>query len=117
MATNSYFDTNVQVLSVTIANGATTSSAVPLGDMLPVAITFPATLTNTSFTLQGSTDGGTTYANIYLSTGTAYGVTVTASASIPLTPIDFSGFSHVRMIGGSNEGGARTITIVLRRFR
>lgn len=98
--------------TVTIANGATVSAAADMGAASLVGIITPAALTGTAFGLQASADG-VSYADVYGTSGSAVSVTAAPSRyiAVPRTTID--GARFVRVVSGSAEGGARSITLVV----
>ena len=97
--------------TATIAISATVSDAIDLGGASLNAIVTPLALTGTTMTFQGSHDG-TTYNAIYDTAGAAVTVTVAASRFIPLAPSDFSGVRYIKVVSGSAEAAARSITLV-----
>lgn len=97
----------------TIANGQTTSSAMYLGDQVPIVLRMPAAFTGTSVTFEGSPDG-VTFQEIDVG-GTAYTETVAQGKDTVLDPTGFSGYRYVKVISGSAEGGARTVTLLTRK--
>ncbi len=101
--------------TVTIANGATLSSAADLTGYALVGIIMPAAFTGTSITFSMSDDGTTFYA-ITNAGGTALSATVAASKCILFTPGDFVGVRHLKLTSGSAEGGARTIKLIMRKL-
>lgn len=107
-------------LQVTIANGASLSGAVAIGDHVPVGIAMPAAWTAASLTFQVSADGGTTWLDLYDTAGTEVAYTVAADRYIPLDPSIWIGINMIKVRSGTaaaavNQGGARTLTLVSRR--
>lgn len=105
--------------TVVIANGAQTSGAIETkagNDMALVGIITPAALTSTTMTFTAChTDIAGTFVSVVDTTGTAVSITVAASKFIKIDPITFCGVSFLKVVGGSAEGAARTITLVFRR--
>lgn len=113
------------VASGIIANGTALSAAIDLtpytqsGAPTAVAIIMPAAWTTASITLQGSTDGCTTFHNIFVQGGTEYTVTSPdATEYIILSPADLVGLNCLKIRSGTagspvNQGAARTMGIVL----
>lgn len=99
------------VATVAIANGATTSATQTLGGDTLVGVITPAALTSTALTFQGSTDGTTWYTVLGFD-GATFSQTVTTSTAYPLPPGIFAMYDYVRVVGGSTEGGARTLTLL-----
>lgn len=104
-------DTN----AVTIAQGASTSSAINLSSMGFVGFITPASLTGTAFTFTGSIDDST-YTALYNSDNTAYSITVGTSRYYCLNPADFLGMKYVKIVSNDTEAAARTITVITRSF-
>ena len=112
--------TSIERANVTIASSGTTSTAaqVPSGKTL-LAVVTPSALTGTSFTFEVSDDGGTTFKPVYKE-ATQYSVTVGTSRHIALDVtatraiLGGSGANptSVKVVSGSSEAAARTITLV-----
>lgn len=98
--------------SVAIANGATVSSAADLVGHTLCGFSIPSAFTGTAITFQASLDG-TTYQQLY-NGGSAYSVTVAADKYVTVDPSVFAGVRYVKLVSGSAEGGARTITLAKR---
>lgn len=98
-------------LSVTISSGGTTSTSAVLHGCTPVLFLTPASLTGTSFTFQGSIDGGTTFTTMKYSFGTSVSYTVAANGLYILEPADFVGVDAIKIVSGSSEAADRTIKI------
>ena len=99
--------------STIIANGATVSAPVYLGDKLPVSLQMPAAFTGATVSFQGSYDG-VTYQAINTG-GAAYSETVAASKNVVLDPSAFLGFRYMKIVSASAEGADRTILVSTRR--
>lgn len=93
--------------------GAAASDAMALGDLTPVRMTIPASITATSFTFEGSIDGGNTYVSIKDATNVAVSVTVGATAATyALDPVNFVGLTHMRLVpNAAQTGSEKTISI------
>lgn len=103
----------LSVTTVTIANGATTSTAYTLpANKRLVAIQTPSALTSTAITFEQSSDDGVTYQPVY-NESSAYSITTSTSRYHRVNGEVFDGVRVVRLIGGSTEGGARTITLLI----
>jgi hypothetical protein len=107
--------------TATIANGASLSAAVEIGDATVVALVMPGTWTAASITLQASIDG-TTFVDVYKNNGaTEFEVTVAASRWALLNLPDIAGLrgAHsIKVRSGTSgspvaQGGARSIGVVL----
>lgn len=102
----------------TIANGASLSGAVYLGEKTLLGLVMPAAWTAAVITLSVSLDG-TTYVDAYDSTGTETSYTVAASRYIALNPANLVGVRYVKLRSGTaasavNQAAARTIECVVR---
>lgn len=105
--------------SVTIASGASLSSAVRIdtGSVL-VALQTPASWTAADLTLQGSVDG-VTYNNLYDSTGSEYSIAGAASRFIHVAdPVLLMGLHYLKVRSGTsgtpvNQGADRIIKLAL----
>lgn len=108
-----------EVVSATIANGASLSDAVNLGGMLLARIDVPAEFDGTALTFQGSVDDVTFY-NIYDKSGTELNYTVAASRDVRIDSIfDFWGLSSIKIRAGtagapSNQTGATVLKLSLK---
>lgn len=106
--------------NISIANGASLSSAIDLDENGIVALQMPSAWTAANLTFQGSYDG-VTFADVYDSAGTELSVTAAASRYIVLTPATFAGLRHLKVRSGTtgtpvNQGAARTIIPMCRRL-
>lgn len=101
-------------VTATIANGATTSGAIPCNGAIPVALQF-GTMTGTTVTFSVSCDGGTTFATLTDTAGAAYSYTVTDDSVMPLDPAIFAGVDQFKLVSGSSEGAARDIHVILHK--
>jgi hypothetical protein len=103
---------NVSVSTVTIANGATTSTALTVRtNSKLLAFETPSAFTGTAVTFEASSDSGTTYKPVYDGT-TQYSINVGTSRHVAINPTVFEGVRVVRVISGSTEAAARTITLI-----
>lgn len=104
--------------TATVANGATDSDWIHIGTDVDcnglVAIVTPAALTSTSLTIKASIDGGTTTLAHYDLTGSSYSIPCGASRWIALDPALFVGIPFIRIVMGSAEAAARTLTLIVR---
>lgn len=101
--------------TATIANGASLSGAVDLGQSRAVRLVMPAAWTAASLTFQTSYDG-TTYNNYYNADGTEYTVQASSSRSILLPLADFVGIRFLKVRSGTssaavNQGAERVIGV------
>jgi len=108
-------DSSTITIPVAIANGQTTSSAVTIPSGLsPIGFITPAALTSTAMTFTVSVDDSTFVALKKNDGSASISYTVTTSSYYPMNPADFFGISVLKFVGGSSEGGARTLTLVCR---
>jgi hypothetical protein len=99
--------------NVTIANGQQASPTLNLNGSTLCGIHMPATFTGTSLTFQAApTEDGTYQAVMWQ--GSDFSVTVAAGRYVALNPAIFAGISFIRIVSGSAEGAARTLTAVSR---
>lgn len=104
----------------TIANGESLSGAIDLGGLRLFAIRIPSAWTTANLTFQGSIDGGATYNDLKDQDGVEITAVVSAvSDMIILDPVLFSAIPLLKIRSGTsasavNQGGARTLTLVLR---
>ncbi len=97
--------------TVTIASSGTVSTAITIeGGRTVLALRTPATLNGTEFKFQASTDGDNFFA-LY-NGSTEYAVTVAASRYIALNTEVMAGVRFLKVVSGSSEAAARTISVV-----
>lgn len=104
--------------TVTIANGASLSDAADIEAKTLIAIDMPSSWTTANLTLQASIDNST-WDNVFDSTGTEVTISAAASRFILLNPADYVSVRYLKVRSGTsgtpvNQGGARTITLVVR---
>ena len=102
-------------VSVTIANGQTTSTAAAVFSAggIAGAIITPAALTGTALSFQVSLDN-TVFTALYDTSGSAVSYTVAANRVIPLNPDVFGSFPYLKLVSGSSEAADRTFIILVR---
>ena len=96
----------------TIAASGTTSAAINMNGLSLVGIFIPAAFTGTTLTFTGSPDAATYYPVKNSSGAVSY--TVTTSEYIAINPQDFYGLQYIKIVSGSTEGSARTLTYSLK---
>lgn len=99
---------------ITIANGEATSTAVDAASAVAFGLQLPATFTNTTITFTVSADGGTTYQALYDVTNVQVSMTVAQARSYDL-PAELASWTHFKIVGSGNEGGARVLWVVEKR--
>lgn len=103
--------------TATIANGASLSGAIDLGQARLWAIQMPAAWTAAALTFQASLDG-INYFNLYDNTGTEVSWTVAASQfQFELFPAKWLAIRWLKIRSGTsgvpvNQGGDRVLTVV-----
>lgn len=115
---------NKAKVQVTIAAGASLSSAANLGDKILCAILIPAAWTAAAITFQVSDDGGLTWFELYDAAGneeTVLAANVPAGGRIYLDSSDFGSVDFVKIRSGTlaapvNQISAVTLTLVGRKF-
>lgn len=108
--------------SVTITSGTSLSAAIPAGVNVPIGIVMPAAWDAASITFQVSADGGTTWVELYDTTGTNNTtLTVAASRYLVLDPNVWIGINHIKIRSGTsgspvNQTADRILTLVSRVY-
>jgi len=115
MSKSGSFADKLDYKTATIAINTTTSAAIDCGGMSLVALVTPSAMTSVAITLLASHDG-TTYAPVYNADGTQVSATIPTNATryVAFTPSDFVMFKWLKLVCGSTETSARSITCVLR---
>ena len=120
---------NISYKTVTWSSGAISDSIdlgidydvtipeyMPNGDELrAIGLWFDGTWTNTSLAVYACNTLGGTYDPVKGTDGTALTVTMASNTWVWLKPIEFAGLRYIRLVG-SAEGGARTLTIIKRKY-
>ena len=103
-------------IAFVIGSGQSLSEAVDLTDVRALAIQTPASINSaTALTFQGSVDGST-WANLYDSTGAEVNVPAAASRFIALDPAIFAGIPFLKVrtgTAGSPTAQAADTTLML----
>jgi|WetSurMetagenome_2_1015567.scaffolds.fasta_scaffold219111_1 hypothetical protein len=103
----------LNTVSASIANGGTESSALNLKGFSLAGIFMPAAFTGTAISFKASTAIDGTFEPVYNSSG-AVSYTVAASRYVAIDPKDFQGIQFLKVVSGSAEGAARTLTLSLK---
>jgi hypothetical protein len=102
---------------VTIANGATASSAAISQGYGLVGIATPAALTSTTTGLELSFDQGATWLPVKDQDGNAIAIALGTSRYVALSLAGMPGLpGQIRLAAGSAEGGDRTLTLFFRQL-
>ena len=96
-----------------IPSGQPTGGPITTNGMSPVGILFPASLTSTTMTFTVATTLAGTYMPLYNASG-AVSYTIAASRYVAINPADFYGVQFIKVILGSDEAAARTITVSMK---
>lgn len=97
-------------VTVTIADGATESSAADLQGTSLVGMVIPAAFDGASMTFKVSSDG-TTYQTFKNLAGTTATAVVAASNSYGIVPADFAGWRFIKLVADTAQTGATVITL------
>ena len=103
-----------RVYGAVTLSGTDASAAIDCTRYQLAGIFTPGTITSTSLTFTASADNSTYVAVREVGGAAAYSVTVAASQFVPVNLSVFAGAQWVKIVPGSSEGSARTITYVLR---
>lgn len=100
--------------TTSISNAGTVSTAVNTGGAVLVGIQMPAAFTGTALTFQAATGPSATYQQVVDSSGSAISYTVAAGKYVAVDPTKFHGVQYLKVVSGSAEGGARSLTLMLK---
>ncbi len=107
------FNGKYRVETVTIANGATLSSAVDLDGLGLVGIIMPAAFTGATIGFMVSPDNST-FTDLYTTANTIIAMSVTQGRAYAMQAGDLAGFRYLKIKSASSEGAARTLTLLTR---
>jgi len=100
-----------------IANGQTDSDALDTGGMALCGIFIPAAFTGTALTFKAATSLAGTYVPVKNTlSGTLISYTVAPGQFNAIDPKDFQGIRFLKVVSGTSEGAARTLTLALKGF-
>lgn len=102
--------------AATIANGASLSDAINLGDDIPVGLQMPAAWTAAVVTFAASYNGST-YVSVRKNDGTEYTATVAVDQQVALDPAIMAACQFLKVRSGTaasavNQGAARVIQVL-----
>jgi hypothetical protein len=103
----------VYTIDTVIANGQATSGTIDLSGTTLAGIHLPASFTGSSLSFLAARTFDGTYQGVYRQ-GADVSVTVAAGKYIPLNPADFAGLQFIKIVSGSTEVAARTLTLAVR---
>lgn len=95
-------------------SGTNASAAIDCTRYQLVGFYTPGTITSTAVTFEASADNSTYVTVMEVGGAATYSVTVSTSDYIPLDPRVFAGAQYVKLVPGSSESSARTITYIQR---
>ncbi len=104
-----------KVETVTVANGATDSSAFQLGDRAMLAVRTPGALTSVAISFKVADTESGTYTVLKRADGTTVAITVAASQTVAVTGEAADALAPcvwVKLVCGSAEGGDRVLTLL-----
>ena len=104
-------------VAVAIANGGTTSAAIPVHGYAQFGLIMPAALTSTAITFTACQSATGTFMPVYDSDGTAVSVAVAASRALGLAGSEADALApwpFIKLVCGSAEGAARTIQLCMK---
>lgn len=104
------------VFTVTIPANASLSGTVQLNEFVPVAIVMPSAWDAANLTFQASEDG-TTFLDLYGTSGSELQVTAGANRFIALDPVQFRGARFLKVRSGTsgtpvNQSAQRTLRLL-----
>lgn len=102
----------------TIAAGSSLSTAINVGNRVPVGMRMPSGWTTAVLTFQGSVDG-TNFYDLYDDGGNEISATVAANRAVVLSASAFPSFPYLKIRSGTssapvNQAADRVITVMCR---
>lgn len=107
------FSSSLQLLTATIANGATISDAQDVGQARLARLSMPAAFTGTAISFLVLAADGITYNALTNDAGVAYSITVAASKEVIVDMSKMFGVQQFKLVSNAAEGAARSIGCVL----
>jgi len=107
---NQFTNTQIDLISATIASGETTSTAIKIYGCTAAALYIPASFTGSTVTFQASADKGENFANLYGPLGVQASLSVVTNAWHTLDPQVFFPYDQIKVVG-SAQGADRTILV------
>ena len=102
----------IQTQTIAIANGAQTSTnAVDGRGFAAFGLELPAAFTGTSLTFKTCSTAGGTFQDLYNSAGVLVSIPIVANSRNFYAPDELSPWPYWKIVSGSAEGGARSITV------
>lgn len=100
--------------SASIASGQTASSVIQLNGFSLVGVLLPAAFTGTAMTFQASVDGTNFFVVKSTISGSSLSYTVAQGNYYAIDPVPFYGIHYLKIVSGTAEGAARTLTLALK---
>lgn len=108
---------NITLSGANLTGGAqAASNVIDLRGFSLAGILLPAALISTALTFEASVDGTNFFAVKNTTSGTALSYTVAQGNYYAINPVDFYGIRYLKIVPGSPEGSARTLTLALKGF-
>lgn len=101
----------IQVQTVTIANGQTASSAVSGRNFTVYGLIMPAAFTGTALTFTVCESLAGTYQALYDPTGALSSIPVVAASRSYDLPVELGPWPYFKIVSNAAEGGARTLLV------
>ncbi len=101
-------------LAAVIAASGTKTPAIELKGFGLAQIALPATFTGTTLTFETCDTLAGTYNPLYGKDGNLVSMTVAQGRTYTIDPANFMGVGFLKIVSGSTEGSARTLTVSLR---
>lgn len=108
------FFSRICIVTAAIALSGTTSEAVDLSGTTLCGIHMPAAFTGTALTFLAASAADGTYQAVKDSAGDPVSVTVAQGTYVQLDPAVFAGIQYLKVVSGSTEAAARTLTLAAR---
>lgn len=109
-----YLATNV---TTTIGSAATASATIPMKGFTLVGVFIPSAFTGSSISFQAGTTATGTFVPVTSGTaGTSLSYAVGTSRYVAIDPKDFYGINFLKIVSGSSEADARTLTCQMKGF-
>lgn len=105
---------NIRNITATIANGQTKSGAIDLDFATLCGIFLPAAFTGTALTFEASATETGTFVPVVDGAGASVSKTVAQGQYVYLDPAIFAGLRFIKVVSGSSEGAARSLTLATR---
>jgi hypothetical protein len=106
---------SIKTPTATIADGATESSVVTVGDNLPSGIKTPAGWTTASITFKASESAGGTFVPVYDASGALLTIaSAAASRWYAIAPQDLAGVPYLKLVSSVAQAGGDSLIVAMR---